>query len=174
MSEHGVATGRLQGLPPVVNRQTRLLVLGSFPGTASLSAQRYYAHPRNLFWALWGELLGLPLPAMGYAQRLAGLRRHGIGLWDVYASCRREGSLDAAIREAQRNDLPGLCRRLPVLRAIAHNGAESAKAIRWTAELGVPAFALPSSSPANAGMPWAQKLLAWHRMWQQVQAVEAR
>jgi hypoxanthine-DNA glycosylase len=174
VSELGFATERLQGLAPVVNRRTRLLVLGSFPGTASLAARRYYAHPRNLFWALWGELLELPLPAMGYAQRLASLRRHGVGLWDVYATCRREGSLDAAIRQAQRNDLPELRERLPLLRAIAHNGAESAKAVRWTAELGVRVYCLPSSSPANAAMPWAQKLLAWRHMWQQVQVAEGR
>jgi hypoxanthine-DNA glycosylase len=152
---------RLIGLPPVVARSTRLLVLGSFPGAASLQAQQYYAHPRNQFWpilaALWGvDLLGLP-----YAQRLTELRRRGLGLWDVYASCQREGSLDSAIEAAEPNDLSALRRRTPRLHAIAHNGGESARAIAVTAALGVPVHRLPSTSPANASWSFERKRAAW-------------
>jgi hypoxanthine-DNA glycosylase len=89
------------------------VILGSFPGVASLRAQQYYGHPRNHFWPLVGALWGLDLLAMPYAQRLDVLRKRGLGLWDVYASCRREGSLDQAIREAQFNDLASLRAGLP-------------------------------------------------------------
>ncbi len=154
----------LQGLPPVTGRSTRLLVLGSFPGAASLAAQRYYAHPRNQFWPLLSSLFGEDLVALTYAQRLARLRAHAVGVWDVYASCAREGSLDSAIRDARLNDLAGLRRRLPALRGVAHNGGESARAMRLTAELGVPVFRLPSSSPANASWSFERKRAAWHEV----------
>jgi hypoxanthine-DNA glycosylase len=154
-------THLLQGLPPVIGPRTRLLVLGSFPGVASLQAQQYYGHPRNHFWPLVGALWQVDLKPLPYGERLAWLLDHGLGLWDVYATCRREGSLDTAIRDAAFNDLAGLRRQAPALAAIAHNGGESARALRFTAALGVPVFKLPSSSPANASWSFERKLQAW-------------
>lgn len=145
----------------MVSRDTRLLVLGSFPGVASLQAQQYYAHPRNHFWPLLGALWGVDLASRSYATRLAEARRHGLGLWDVYACCRREGSLDSAIEDAVPNDLPALVAGLPMLRAIAHNGGESARAMRVTRTLGLPVVRLPSTSPANASWSFERKLAAW-------------
>ena len=154
----------LQGLPPVVARHTRLVLLGSFPGAASLAAGQYYAHSRNQFWPLLSALLCEDLVALRYPKRLLRLRAHGLGLWDVYAYCRREGSLDTAIRDAVFNDLASLRRRAPGLRGVAHNGGESARAMRLTAQLGVPVFKLPSSSPANASWSFERKRAAWHEV----------
>ena len=151
----------LEGLPPVIARHTRLVVLGSFPGRASLQAGQYYAHPRNHFWPIVSALWGVNLLAMPYAQRLEAIRTRGLGLWDVYARCEREGSLDTAIRNAEFNDLAGLKKIAPALRAIAHNGGESARAMRRTATLGVAAVRLPSTSPANASWSFERKLAAW-------------
>jgi hypoxanthine-DNA glycosylase len=153
--------GLLEGLAPVVSPRTRLLVLGSFPSVASLQAGQYYAHPRNHFWRLLGAIWGLDLAAMAYADRLQQVRRRGLGIWDVYARCRREGSLDTAIEDALPNDLLGLGTTLPLLRAIAHNGGESARAMRVTRMLGVPVLQLPSTSPANASWSFERKLAAW-------------
>lgn len=152
---------RLVGLAPVADRHTRLLVLGSFPSEASLAARQYYAHPRNHFWPIVAALLGDDLLALPYAERLERVCRHGLGIWDVYAACRREGSLDSAIEDAQPNDLAALVARLPALRAIAHNGGESARAMRVTRALGVPVWRLPSTSPANASWSFERKLAAW-------------
>jgi hypoxanthine-DNA glycosylase len=157
----------LDGLAPVVDARTRLVVLGSFPGVASLQAQQYYGHPRNQFWPLLGALWGLDLARASYAQRLAAARAHGLGIWDVYASCRREGSLDSAIEQAELNDLASLASRAPALRAIAHNGGESARAMRVTAALGLPVHRLPSTSPANAGWSFERKLAAWRAVFEQ-------
>jgi hypoxanthine-DNA glycosylase len=88
----------LYGLPAVVSPNTRLLVLGSFPGVASLKSQRYYGHPQNQFWRILGELWSLPLHGAAYEDRIQTVREKGLGIWDVYASCEREGSLDAHIR----------------------------------------------------------------------------
>jgi hypoxanthine-DNA glycosylase len=162
----------LQGLGPVADANARLLVLGSFPGVASLREQRYYAHPRNQFWPIVGQLLGLPLAEMAYAERLHGVRQRGLALWDVYAACQREGSLDSDIRHAQPNDLALLVARLPNLRGIAHNGGESARSRRITQTLGVAVFQLPSTSPANASWTLSRKLQAWREAFQACGLVE--
>jgi len=137
------------------------VVLGSFPGVASLQAQQYYGHPRNHFWPLLSALWDVDLVAMNYRQRLAELRRRGLGLWDIYASCRREGSLDQAIEDAKTNDLASLRRRAPALQWVAHNGGESARAMRHVASLGYGVLRLPSTSPANASWSFDRKLAAW-------------
>jgi hypoxanthine-DNA glycosylase len=156
----------LEGLPPVIGRATRLVVLGSFPGAASLQAGQYYAHPRNQFWPLLSALWGVDLPALPYARRLAELRARGLGLWDVYARCRRAGSLDSAIEDAELNDLASLRQRAPALQAVAHNGGESARAMAITRTLGVPVLRLPSTSPANATWSFERKLAAWRSVFE--------
>jgi hypoxanthine-DNA glycosylase len=156
----------LSGLPPVIAGNTRLVVLGSFPGLASLRAQQYYGHPRNHFWPILGSLWGVDLMARGYAERLDEARRRGLGIWDVYASCRREGSLDQAIEDATLNDLATLKQLAPQLSAVAHNGGESARAMRHTAALGLPVYKLPSTSPANASWSFERKLAAWRAVFE--------
>jgi len=151
----------LEGLAPVIDADTRLVILGSFPGAASLAAQQYYGHPRNNLWALLSALWDEDLVALAYPQRLAALKRHRTGLWDVYRSCEREGSLDSAIRVPVPNDLAQLRRLAPRLQAVAHNGAESARSRRLTEALGVAVHALPSTSPANASWSFERKLAAW-------------
>ncbi len=156
---------RLTGLPPVVDAGTRVLVLGSFPGAASLRAQQYYGHPQNHFWRILAALWPAhPQPA-DYAGRCGWLLARGLGLWDVYAACEREGSLDASIRNAEVNDFAGLHVSAPRLAAIAHNGGESfrhAQAVRASLGVsGIPSLRLPSTSPANASWSFDKKLNAW-------------
>jgi hypoxanthine-DNA glycosylase len=149
----------------------RLLVLGSFPSAASLHAQQYYAHPRNQFWpilsAIWGLSGDQALSALPYASRLPIAQAHGLAIWDVYAGCLREGSLDSAIQQAQLNDLAGLVARLPTLQGVAHNGGESARHMKITQALGLPVYKLPSTSPANASWSFERKLQAWHEVFEQ-------
>jgi hypoxanthine-DNA glycosylase len=154
----------LEGLAPVIAPDTRLVVLGSFPGAASLAAQQYYGHPRNGLWRLLSSLWDEDLVALAYADRLAALKRHRVGLWDVYRSCEREGSLDSAIRVPVVNDLPCLLRLAPGLRAVAHNGGESARSRRLTEQLGLDVHTLPSTSPANASWSFERKLAAWREV----------
>jgi hypoxanthine-DNA glycosylase len=158
-------TTLLTGLAPLVSPATRVLILGSFPGVRSLQAQEYYGHPQNQFWkilqAIW------PSSAHGictssYENRSNWLLERGLGVWDVYASCEREGSLDSAIRNAVPNDIAAL--HLPQLQAIAHNGGESFKHARHTRTLGVPVYQLPSTSPANASWSFERKLAAWREV----------
>ena len=152
---------RLVGLPPVLDANTRLLVLGSFPGVASLRAQQYYGHPQNAFWKILGALWSQDLMTLPYAQRIEAAQAHGLGIWDVYRACEREGSLDTAIRRAELNDFARVLRECPLLQAIAHNGGESFRHARHTQALGLPVHKLPSTSPANASWSLERKLHAW-------------
>jgi hypoxanthine-DNA glycosylase len=152
---------RLFGLRPVIAANARLLILGSFPGVASLQARQYYGHPRNHFWPIVGQLLGLDLVGMAYEKRLMALMHSGLAVWDVYASCERVGSLDQAIRNPTFNDFHSLQKRAPALRHVAHNGAESARAMRHLQGLGFEVMRLPSTSPANASWSFERKLAAW-------------
>ena len=154
------------GLAPVFDARARLLVLGSFPGAASLRAAQYYAHPRNAFWPVMEALLGdAGLAARPYAERLAALRHHRVALWDAVAACRREGSLDTAIQAAEPSDLPDLVARLPALGAIACNGAlahrQALLALPQRDASGLPVLRLPSTSPAHAGLGLGDKIDAW-------------
>lgn len=152
------------GLPPVLPDRCTLLVLGSLPGRASLAAGRYYGHPRNHFWALMEQVIGAPLVVLGYAGRLDRLGEHGVGLWDVIGSARRESSLDGDIRDAVANPLRPLVERLPHLRAIGCNGALSARtASRMLHGIAQPIVPLPSSSPAYT-LPFAAKAQAWRAL----------
>jgi len=150
------------GLAPVFDTRARLLVLGSFPGAASLQAAQYYAHPRNAFWPVMAALTGEDLVSLAYAERLRALRRHRIALWDAVAACRREGSLDTAIEAAEPSDLRELVARLPHLRAIACNGTLAHKqTLLALGAIHLPVLRLPSTSPAHAGQSLAAKIAAW-------------
>jgi hypoxanthine-DNA glycosylase len=155
---------RSAAFAPVAGDDARILVLGSLPGTASLAAGQYYAHPQNAFWRLIGGVIGTEIAPLPYPERLAALVAARVGLWDVVASAVRPGSGDAAIREAEPADLAALVARLPALRAIGFNGATAARiGRRQLGTLGerLALIDLPSSSPAHAGMPFAAKLERW-------------
>jgi len=134
------------------------------PGNASLEAGRYYAHPRNRFWPIMAELLGI---GGSYKERLDGLRQAGIALWDVLERCERPGSLDSAIRDEVANDFGRFLNEHRSIEAVFFNGGTAAalwrkhvarhQSIRPVARTAV----LPSTSPAHAAMSQADKLKAW-------------
>jgi len=158
-----------RAFPPVLGEAPRLLILGSMPSEASLAAQQYYGHPRNAFWPIMAQLLGLPA-GTDYAGRAQALRDHCIALWDVIAACARPGSLDADIRPdtVQVNDFAALLAAHPSIRCIAFNGGTAEREFRRRVlptltkpHAGIERLRLPSTSPAHAGMPFEEKLAAW-------------
>jgi hypoxanthine-DNA glycosylase len=139
------------------------------PGTASLHAREYYAHPRNAFWRINGELFGID-PGAPYRERLVALRAEGIALWDVLGSCVREGSLDSDIEDASIvvNPFPKFLRAHPAIRTICFNGAKAEASFRRhvlpglaRGGAGLAFHRLPSTSPANASIAYPKKLAAW-------------
>ena len=148
-------------LPPVARSETRLFILGSLPGDASLAAQRYYAHPRNQFWRLVGTALREDLQSLDYRTRLERLAKLRIALWDVVAEAERPGSLDQSIRRVGHNPLADYFATFPDLRAVAFNGSTAAAiGHRLLSGTQLTLIDLPSSSPANT-RPFAEKALAW-------------
>jgi hypoxanthine-DNA glycosylase len=155
------AARRCEGFAPVVDERVRVLVLGSFPSTASLQARQYYGHPRNQFWAILGQILSEPLQELAYPERLRRVLAHRVGIWDVYGACRRSGSLDSQIHAPRSNDLESLPRLAPGLRAVAFNGQAAGRFRPQVAELGYACAVLPSTSPAHAARNVEQKLALW-------------
>ena len=144
----------------MLGSDTRVLILGSFPGTASLAARQYYAHPRNAFWPILAELVAEPLVSMPYEMRLARLLAHRIGLWDTIVVCTRSGSLDADIRDATRAEVGEVRRIAPNVAVVCFNGNTAARAQPQWRDAGYETVALPSTSPAYT-RPFAEKLAAW-------------
>ncbi|GGE61061.1 DNA-deoxyinosine glycosylase [Massilia psychrophila] len=157
-------TPGLTGLAPVVAANTRILILGSFPGAASLAAQQYYAHPRNQLWPMLSVLTGEDLARLPYAERLPRLLAHGVGLWDVLGACEREGSLDSSIRKPAANDFARLRTLCPALEMVGFNGQTSGKFAMQFAAAGYRTVVLPSTSPAHAALSFDRKLESWWQL----------
>ncbi len=156
------------GFPPVSDGDARVLVLGSLPGVRSLEQTQYYAQPQNAFWRIMGELVGAA-PELPYEQRLQRLVQARIALWDVVAEAVRPGSLDSSIVSATVvvNDFGSFFAAHEHIERICFNGQTAEKLFRRhvVSELGslVPQtrLVLPSTSPANAGVSYAEKLRRW-------------
>lgn len=167
---HGMAAicmAIAESFPPIAAPDARLLVLGSMPGQASLQAQQYYAHPRNVFWYIMGELFGAG-PELPYARRCEVLKARGVAVWDVLQRCWRPGSLDSAIdpTSVEANDFPRFLTGHPHIGHIFFNGRKAEQTfLRHVApEVGERQLALsvlPSTSPAHAAMSREQKCHAW-------------
>lgn len=150
----------LTGLPPIIDAGVEVLILGSFPSPASLAAQHYYAHRRNQFWRIMAETLGEPLDGFDYAEKRRCLLRYGVGVWDVYRACRREGALDSAIEAAERNDFSRLAKEAPRLRHVFFNGQTAGRLAPWFAGQDYETRILPSTSPAYT-LAFARKAALW-------------
>lgn len=154
----------IRSFPPISAPDARILILGSMPGEASLTAQQYYAHPMNAFWRIMGELVGAG-PDLPYPARTQILVAHRIAVWDVLKSCIRPGSLDASIRDEAPNDFAQFFSGHPQLTHVALNGGKAAASFKKHAARHCPAHvtitALPSTSPAHAARSFAEKLALW-------------
>jgi TDG/mug DNA glycosylase family protein len=156
------------GFSSTVDPDTRVLVLGTLPGQVSLQHQQYYAQPKNAFWKIMGALVGAGLD-LTYDARIQRLKDHGIALWDVCASARRPGTLDASIvgHTVVANSFDQLFDAHPGIGMVCFNGAKAEALYRrhvvpnLTSGRNIAYVTLPSTSPANAGMPFAEKLARW-------------
>lgn len=151
-------------LPPVCGESPRVLVLGSYPSVLSLEFCEYYGNPRNRFWAVMEELFGIPA-ALPYPERCRRITGVGIALWDVVAACSRPGSADCRIRNPVPNDIAGFTRLHPSIVLVALNGSTAGRLYHRNAAVpAIPAITLPSTSPANAAMPFIEKVRAWDKV----------
>ncbi len=157
---------RRRSFAPFVNEYTRILVLGTMPGEASLAAGEYYAFKHNAFWKIVADLLNQGQFFESYEQKLDTLAAAQIGLWDNLFQCKRVGSLDSNITEARPNDFASLFKKYPNIRRLVFNGQKSFQFFqKFQAPLlaDFDCFTAPSTSPANASFSYAQKLGAWKK-----------
>jgi TDG/mug DNA glycosylase family protein len=159
---------KTHGFAPIEPAAARILVLGSLPSVRSVALGQYYAHPRNAFWYIMGELYGAhrELP---YRERIERLKAGGVAVWDVLAASVRPGSLDADIdlASAEVNDFPALFSRQPKLQRILLNGRKAEAMFRRFVVApgllpeGISLYPVPSTSPAHAGLGRQEKLRQW-------------
>ena len=156
--------------PPAVGRRPHTLILGSLPGQRSLQMQQYYAHPQNAFWKIIGHVFAVDPSPLPYTSRVKILTAHQIALWDVLAAAQRPGSLDSSIvhATARANDFASFFHAHPHIRRVFFNGRKAEELYRRFVlpRLGedleeLRYECLPSTSPAHAGMTFAQKLDRW-------------
>lgn len=163
---NGRANNLIDCFPPVADGKATVLILGSMPGKESLKQNHYYAHPQNTFWKIMGKLVGAH-PHLPYEECLRKLTDARIALWDVLASCERKSSLDVHIRNEQANDFVTFFAQHPRITHVFFNGTKAEQSFnKFVSELQqLPPLTfqrLPSTSPAHAGMSYADKLKAWN------------
>lgn len=158
---------RIHSFKPIENLDAEILILGTMPGSASLAAGQYYAHTRNTFWRIISELLKLDDESL-YEVRVQALKSARIAVWDVLQSCTREGSLDAMIERDTliANDFYTFFQSHKKISHVFFNGAK-AEAYFMRHVLpninidNISFLRLPSTSPANASIPFEAKLKEW-------------
>lgn len=154
----------LQSFNYIVDEKTTTLVIGSMPGAASLEANEYYAHPKNLFWRFVFEAFKEDFNQPTYPQKIKLLLQHHIGLWDAAQTCVREGSLDSHIKNVVPNDFQSLFLSYPKINRLLFNGKKAFEVFkRFHAELlsDKTYLVLPSTSPANASIPLTTRRALW-------------
>jgi len=114
------------GFDPIINLQSKILILGTLPGTLSLERHEYYADPQNQFWDIVYSVYDLPVIS-NYIERCKFILNHGLALWDVLNFADREGALDSAIRNDVPNDLPKLLNDYPNIKCLIFNGSKAEK-----------------------------------------------
>lgn len=152
---------RISSFPPIVDKSSKILILGSVPGVKSLQMQQYYAHPQNKFWKLMFHLVDTEFSS-DYHTRLQLLKKHRIALWDVIESCERKGSKDTDIKSEIDNDIQELINSHPNIKIIFCNGQKSYKNLLKVVGKNfiIPIVVLPSTSPLHT-IKFEEKLEQW-------------
>lgn len=151
--------------PPISDKDTQILILGSIPGDKSLELQEYYGHPRNRFWKVISNITCQEEP-ISYSAKKALLLKSKIGVWDVAHSAVRKGSLDSAIQNEAPNDILSFLSGHPDIKVIGFNGkkAEAMYDKYFKKMDGILYFSLPSTSPANASMRLERLCKIWKQL----------
>lgn len=155
------AMPQVHPIPPLFDKNSRVLILGSFPSVKSREAKFFYGHPQNRFWRVLAALTGSPLPHTIEEKTELVLKNH-FALWDSIGSCTITGSSDSSIRDVVPNDLSVILDHAPIERIFC-NGAASLACYRRYIEplIHRPALPLPSTSPANAAWTLERLIDAW-------------
>ncbi len=151
----------LHPFEPIIDEESKVLILGTFPSIKSFENAFYYAHPHNQFWKLLAALFGEEEPK-SIEEKIAFLRRHHIALWDMVRGCERKNSLDSSLKNIEVNDIAALLKRYPNIKALFFTGRKSQELFeRYFSSLTIPRFYLFSPSPAFRKVSFEEKLKQW-------------
>jgi len=152
---------RISSFPPIVDDNSRILILGSMPGAKSLQMQQYYAFPQNQFWKIMFQLFDEAF-SEDYETRINLIKQNNVALWDVIESCERKGSSDTEIKDEIDNNIPELIESHPKIRTIFCNGQKSYKNLLKILgkDFKIPIVVLPSTSPLHTAK-FEEKLESW-------------
>lgn len=146
---------------PLFNKDSRVLILGSFPSVKSREQQFFYGHPQNRFWKVIAAVTGKPVP-VNIEEKKELILSNGLALWDTIASCEIRGSSDASIRNAVPNDLSVILKGSRIERIYCNGKLSHELYCRYAQPLtGIEAECLPSTSPANAQWSLERLTEAW-------------
>ncbi len=147
--------------PPLYDKDSKILVLGSFPSVKSREQLFFYGHPQNRFWKVTAAVFGDDIPK-SIEDKKAFLHKNHIALWDVIASCDIEGSADSTIKNVVPNDLDAIIKNSKVKRIFVNGKTAEKYYNKYTKDkLGRAAVCLPSTSPANAAWNIERLVGAW-------------
>ncbi len=151
-----------KAFPPIIHKDSKILILGTMPGEKSLELQEYYGNRGNQFWKLLFAIFGETL-THDYNVKLALLKSHHIAVWDVLEYCEREGSLDSKIKNEVPNLFDSLYAKFPDIKHVFFSSKNaSAYYDKYVGRSGSILYeVLPSPSGANATMPFSEKLEVW-------------
>ncbi len=148
-------------IPPFYDKNSKILILGSFPSVKSREQKFFYGHPQNRFWKVISAVFDSDRPET-ISEKRAFLKRNHIALWDVIGSCDIEGSSDSSIVNAAANDISVILKNAKIC-GIFVNGKTAEKYYRKFIEpkTGMKAVCLPSTSPANAAWSEDKLIKSW-------------
>lgn len=151
----------LHGFDPIIAKSPKAMILGSMPSVVSLEKHEYYGYRHNRFWKIMGAYFQAELSS--YEQKKQLIIDHSLILWDVIASCEREGSLDSAIRQVHVNDIAALVQTYPKIQCILCNGKKSWELYQrhFEKRISVPCICLPSTSNANRTIKESELFAQW-------------
>ena len=147
--------------PPLYDKNSRVLILGSFPSVKSREMMFFYGHPQNRFWKVIAGIFDEEIPDSIEEKKKLILRNH-LALWDVIAECEISGSADASIKNARANDLSEILDNAPIRKIIVNGKTAERLYIKYIEPVtGIKAVVLPSTSPANAAWSLERLIEVW-------------
>ena len=148
-------------IPPFYNKNSKLLILGSFPSVKSREQMFFYGHPQNRFWKVVAAVFDQEVP-QSIEQKKEFLKRNSIAVWDVIGACEIEGSADSTIKDVTPNDLSQILNVADIKRIFVNGKTAEKYYNKYTkAVVGCEAVCLPSTSPANAAWTLEKLIDAW-------------
>ena len=156
-------SSNIHSFEPIINANSRILILGTLPSSESLKRNQYYANPMNQFWKIIYSVFGEVGIDIEYEKRIRFLLDHEIAIWDMFHAADREGSLDANIKNGIPNEIPGLLQNYTLIKRIILAGRSAEKAfLKNFPNIDISAIYVPSTSPACA-KPFDEKIQHWKK-----------